>query len=40
MYPAAAVYDETPSLNLKVTSESLEGGLLFTFSIFHIMSSG
>lgn len=40
MYPAVAVYDETPSPNLKVTNNPLKARLLFTFSTFHRMLSG
>lgn len=39
MSPALAVYDETPSPNLKVTNNPLKARLLFTLSSFHVMCS-
>lgn len=37
MSPALAVYDETPSPNLKVTNNPLKARLLFTLSTFHVI---
>lgn len=39
MSPALAVYDETPSCNLKVTNNPLKARLLFTWSTFHVLWS-
>lgn len=36
MSPAQAVYDETPSPNLKVTNNPLKARLLFALSTFHV----
>lgn len=39
MSPALAVHDETPSPNLKVTSNPLKARLLFTVPTFHVTCS-